>query len=368
MQSRRAVPHPAAPRPASTLAAQLCLTLLAALATSRLHAQTATPQQPSDTQSDEHPYTLHVYSRLIQAPTLVLSRDRTELPPIDPQKFNISLDSGPRFHATHIRREGDDPISLAILLDVSGDQSDLLAAFRHTFISWVSTSLKPQDHISIYAVDCAMLQTSVHAPPSSATLQKDLDTAIDSPKTHGTKAHTGCRDSFNLRDAIVVVMQKMSTLPGRLVLLVVTDGHDGGSSINASTLRSVATNDAVTIFGLTNPGSIYFQQETKFKDLVESSGGTYLESAPGKLPRALSDFVTMLRGRYILEFPMPANNTPGSHDIHVTIDHSNAFITTSGFTIAGPNPLLEHDPTTVQNEHPDAPILGKHRPSSSPQP
>ena len=37
-----------------------------------------------------------------------------------------NIDSGPWFRATHVRQEGDDPISLSILLDVSGDAAELM--------------------------------------------------------------------------------------------------------------------------------------------------------------------------------------------------------------------------------------------------
>jgi hypothetical protein len=46
--------------------------------------------------------------------------------PMDPSGFRLSLDSGPRFRPTYVRREGDDPISLAILIDASKPDNELL--------------------------------------------------------------------------------------------------------------------------------------------------------------------------------------------------------------------------------------------------
>jgi len=351
MPFQRFTTHRESVQAVSIFATLCCLCLL---------AQTTTAQQPPSSPPDDHPYTLHVYTRLIQMPTLVLSHNRTELPPIDPEKFNISIDSGPRFHATHIRREGDDPITLAILVDVRRDESELLPAFSRAFSAWISASLKPQDHISIYAIDCAMLETSAYVPANSATLQQDLDTAISSPKTHRDKAGSPC--SLHLWDSVAIAMQQISTLPGRRVLLAVSDGYDADSRTKPSDIRSIATNDAVTIFGLTNPTSIYVPQEMAFHSLVQSSGGIYLETPSNKLPAALASFVSMLRGRYILEFPTPANPTAGRHDIHVTIDHTSAFITTSGLTVPLPNPSVEENPLTIHNDNPDAPIIGNHKP------
>ena len=63
--------------------------------------------------------TLHAYANLVQVPTLVLDRDLKPIVPIAEGRFFISIDGGPKFRVTHARLEGEDPITLAILLDVS---------------------------------------------------------------------------------------------------------------------------------------------------------------------------------------------------------------------------------------------------------
>src|SRR5882757_5316314 len=66
--------------------------------------------------------TLHVYTNLVQIPTLVLGHDHKPIARIDERRFFVSLDGGRKFRVTHARLEGDDPISLTILMDLS--QSD----------------------------------------------------------------------------------------------------------------------------------------------------------------------------------------------------------------------------------------------------
>ena len=87
------------------------------------------------------------------------------LPDFKPDQFNIKLNSGPSFHPSRVRREGDDPITLAILLDVSGDQSHLLPALSKNFSNWIATSFKPQDRISIFALDRGLVRTDSDEPP-----------------------------------------------------------------------------------------------------------------------------------------------------------------------------------------------------------
>jgi len=45
--------------------------------------------------------TLHVYTNLVQIPTLVLGNDRKPMARIDEQRFFVSLDGGRRLRATH---------------------------------------------------------------------------------------------------------------------------------------------------------------------------------------------------------------------------------------------------------------------------
>jgi hypothetical protein len=70
--------------------------------------------------------TLHVYTNLAQVPTLVLTKRHKEMTPVPPAQFRLSLDSGPAVPPTHVRVEGDDPISMAILIDTMVPKSELL--------------------------------------------------------------------------------------------------------------------------------------------------------------------------------------------------------------------------------------------------
>src|ERR1035441_9798993 len=71
--------------------------------------------------------TLHVYPNLVQVPALVLDDDLKPIVPIAEKRFFIRVDGGPKFRVTHARLEGDDPISLAIVLDFSQPFPRLMA-------------------------------------------------------------------------------------------------------------------------------------------------------------------------------------------------------------------------------------------------
>lgn len=251
------------------------------------------------------------------------------MPPLDPQHINISLDGGKRFHPSHVRPEGDDPITLAILLDLSGNQSSLLPALSKDFSAWVTSSLKPQDHVSIYALDCAIFQTDNYQASSPEILQHDLDAAISSPLPHSKKGRPACGNSKRLRDSMSTIMGQLSQLPGRRVLLVITDGYDGGSLRSWDDLKNDAANRDVSVFSLTATNT---SLNPPFFSLTQRTGGLCFQSTADAISKALSSFINQLRGRAILEFPM-STNFSGHHIIDVTLDHSDAIILPSGFAI-----------------------------------
>ena len=78
------------------------------------------------------------------------------------------------------------------------------------------------------------------------------------------------------------------------------------------------------------------------------------------LDQTLQELVTMVRHRYILEFPRSDDFKPGHHSIAVSILKSKAYIRTTGVTFPVANPKVLADPTTVHPEV-EAPKPGARR-------
>jgi hypothetical protein len=195
--------------------------------------------------------TLHVYTDLMQIPVLVLSPQRAPIAPIAANKFSVSIDSGPRFRPTHVRPEGNDPISLAILLDVGGPEDALLPKINEAIASLAPLSLLPQDHISIYALDCSLIRSANDAPIRLVDLKGSVDSVLQ-PWTYRKKNKHAprCEQSAHLWDALSFIVQRLYHLPGRRVILAVTNGSDNGSRTTWNETRLLAQGAGVAIFGL----------------------------------------------------------------------------------------------------------------------
>jgi hypothetical protein len=321
----------------------------------------AAGQSPQETV----PYTLHVYTDLVQIPTLVLSPSRQTLPLIDAGKFRISLDSGPVFQPSHVRLEGDDPITLAVVLDLSINKH-LPKSLGEDLASLVPDYLHPGDHISISAVDCGVIRTSHDAPADATEIKNDIDSVLKA-SANDEKNHATCGNTPPLRDALSVVVNRLSRLPGRRVILAFTSGHDKGSKMTWTQLKTLTSNGSVAIFGMSLPAysdsavNPFDGRESPFNLVCQTSGGVILNTDESRLPYTLRRFVKLIRERYILEFPRPSNATIGTHDIQVTLDKTNAFIRPAGISIPLPDPAILTDPTTVPSDPSRAPRMGNHR-------
>jgi len=344
----------------TTLLANLCLCALAFTAASnasRLAAQESAPP------------TLHVYANLVQVPTLVLSPTRGRIAPVAPGRFWISIDSGPSFRATHVRPEGDDPISLSILVDVRGSEAKLLPKLDEAIAHLAPTFLHPNDHVSIYVLDCSLFLYANDIPAESGPLKHAVTSALNEWTVHlQAKRGPDCRLPTHLWDALAYMTGKLYTLPGRRVVLAMTDGSDTGSTHTWNELTKFAQASGVAIFGLSESTSFSERlldrkqrSENFFNSVCELSGGMVLFAGETHVADTLKRFTAMLRERYIVQFPRPLNGTVGPHGLQVTIEGSQNFIRSTGISFPPADPALLADPNTMPQYPSHAPVQGSRR-------
>lgn len=326
------------------------------------------PAQDGPTPAPQNgaPYVLHLYARLVELPTMILVREQKKHITLEPQQINIRLNAGQPFHPTSVRPEGNDPLSIAVLLDVSGDRADQLAALQKYFAEWVSSSLRPQDHVSLYALDCDLIETAHNMQANSAALQKSLDLALTTPLTHGTFAKPACGNSIRLRGSILLVMNKLAQLPGRRTLLIVTGGRDGKSKVSWPRIDEQATLCSVTVFAITSPESAQDQRIADVYNLVQQSGGFLFSPPAAALPNTLNEIVSLLRTRYILQFPEPEKTDSLIYRVFITVPKFDAVIRPSSITVPVPDPILDHPSTDLPSAVPDPPPPAPALPTITP--
>ena len=369
------------------------LLILAAMATgwngAVLRAQEVPPVTVPQAADSGVP-TLHVYTNLVQVPTLVLTmKDDRVGKPIAESRFSVGIDSGRWFQATHVRPEGDDPISLSILLDVSGDATDVMPNIGDAIGNLAPLSLHVKDRVSVYALGCSLVRSMDDAPPYRAVLKSGVAAVLErSMLRKSNQGEKNCELRGHLWDGLGQVAIPLSGLPGRRVILVVTDGHDTGSKRSWNEVREFAQVKGIAVFALnfapapsTGTGNyragrgVSVQSgggasavEDSLVAVCELSGGIVMRlNDPAVLSKSLERFVTMLRERYIVEFPRASNSTAGEHVMEVKIDKGIYKIRPSGVSVPLPDPALAADPTTIQAGPSQAPEQGTRRVMNKPK-
>ena len=328
--------------------------------------------------------TLHVYTNLEQVPVLVLSETHDLIKHrFKSSRFRVSLDSGPLFPPTYVRQEGDDPISLAVLIDATKHESLLLPKARGAVTKLALGSLKPTDRISIYAMACALVRTVYDIPPDAARLQQAVEDALKPWQESAREPHKkSCRATVPLWDSLAFVTKDLTRLPGRRVVVALTDGIDTGSRTNWNSLRQYAQWESVAVFGILPPNA-YRQVETvfhgpirvardglpgapasgedRFDMMCQLTGGVEIEANEYTLPKKLLSVLDMVRDRYIVEYPRSDALSGGNHSLFVSILESNAYVRPTGIMVPIADRKLLGDPLTIPAEPGKAPAPGERR-------
>jgi len=327
----------------------LCALAFMALGVSALVAQNALPTH------DDNITTLRVYADLVQIPTLVLGKNYQAVPPIAENRFFVSIDGGPKFRVTHARQEGDDPISLAILLDLGQSETELMNRIDDAISG---LSLTARDRLWVYALDCKLYRSTVHDPTDPAVVKQAVDSVLALWNARaGVRPGGSC--PLYLWDSVSVVTKELQARPGLRVMLVVSDGVDRGSRNNWNAVREYAQGSSVAIFGVT--GVTNSRVENAFNSVCQLSGGILLPANPQNLATQMQWLMTMVRGRYIVEFPHPVTTKPAHLLMEITIAKSHDFIRPAGAAVLVDDPKILNDPMTVLPDASYAPQVGNRK-------
>ena len=318
----------------------------------------------AQTSENANSLTLHVYTNLVQIPTLVLGKDLKPIAPIDERRFFVSLDGGRKLRATHARLEGDDPLSLTILLDLSQSDPGIMSGAAQAIASLATLSLHANDEVSIYALDCHLIHPKDQWITNAATLRQQVDAVLQQSQSRDQRdAMRRCQNPLNLWDSLAIIIQTLSKRPGRRVILAMTDGVDRGSRNSWNAVRSFAQTKSVAVFGLVQPADLRKRRdEVPFDDVCQLSGGILLPTSAKDLGKQLAWAVTLIRARYVVEFPPPVSTVPGRYSLDITVsERPKAFIRPTGMEYPTDDPAILNDPTTVPSDSSRTPELGNRK-------
>jgi VWFA-related protein len=233
---------------------------------------------------------------------------------------------------------GDSPISLAILLDISGSMAvgGNMDRAREA-VSVATMSLREDsDEAALFTFDSDLREV--------VSFTKDLARIRRVDLTGKPWGKTSLYDA--IADAATTVSERRNR---HRALLVITDGVDTGSSQTAAEVSAVASSIDVPVYLLTvvtpidHPGSEFevksdgrAAQTATLADLARWTGGDMrVTSTPAHISVAVQDLFTELRHQYLVSFE--PGDRPGWHPLEIRTRKRGLVVHARGGYLSGPS-------------------------------
>jgi VWFA-related protein len=218
---------------------------------------------------------------------------------------------------TNFTAETDLPLTIALLVDTSGSIRDKLRFEQEAAIEFFYSTLhRGKDRAMVITFD------------SGVDLLQDF---TDNPETLADavrKIRAG--GGTSLYDAIyLAVNEKLANQPGRLVIILISDGDDNSSRISLTETLELAQRRNVAIYSISTNSAAYFG--SKDQDRGDKTLKRFSEETGGRpfFPEKIQDLAVSfqeigeeLRSQYRLAY-IPSNNKADGTFRKIRIDVAN---------------------------------------------
>lgn len=242
------------------------------------------------------PTTIRVNVNLVHAIATVKNASGQLVGSLQKQDFEI-YDNGSHQEISFFERTTAQPLSIALLVDISGSTAKELkyeGESASRFLEALLTEGNPDDVVSLYTFNYEVRQLRSYTH-NYKSLQAQL-------KFLRGEAGTA------MYDAIYLASRDLETRKGRKVIVVVTDGGDTFSKATLKeALEQAQLADAViypiVVLPITNEAGRNVGGENALKYIADGTGGRCQYPAIGAdLDRAFTDIVSELRTQYLIGF------------------------------------------------------------------
>src|SRR6185503_9950083 len=262
--------------------------------------------KPSPSPIPEDPQgTDKVAIRRVRLPITVTDKKGQFVPGLTKNDFVILEDRVPQAIETF----SDDlsqttPLYVAVLMDTSGSTAGKLKFQQESAMNFIQTVIKPRKDRVLFAT----FDDEINLMQDFTDKLDLLDKAVYSVKKIGT--HTALFDAiWKFCD------EKMRSVPGRRVLLVVTDGEDTYSRANIRDAIDIVQRTETTIFAISTKagflstvpgveaGQVADKKDKDLQTLSEETGGmAFFTGDMLSLERSFTKISKELRAQYLVTY------------------------------------------------------------------
>jgi Ca-activated chloride channel family protein len=273
-----------------------------------------------------NPSTIQVDVNLVNVLCTVRDKHGAYVKGLSKEDFDLRED-GKRQEISLFAREVDSPLTVALLLDVSGSVEMVLGREKAAAQRFFSEALRPADQAMLVGF-AQLIAVWQDLTPSREVLQSALEQAGPFRITAEQKLETRPRGGTLLYDSVVLVAShKLSKLPGRKVLILITDGLDNGSIASLEKAIKAAQEADTVIYGIhyeDETMGVHYSGMMPLNKLSDETGGRAFH-VDTKLPleAVFAAVGEEMRNQYALGYRPPDHDKSGSfHHLQVRLAQS----------------------------------------------
>ena len=238
-------------------------------------------------------------------------------------------------------RAGEEPVSLAILVDTSGSMGlgARLATAKQAF-DLLLAQYRPEDEGALFTFD-RTLSEIVSFSSDAADLRKGFE-----------RVHPF--GSTSLHDAVAAAARRLGARPSsRRAVVAITDGFDNSSQLSAAAASGVASSSDVPVYVLAvanaalpiDASALALEPVegggvARLDELTARTGGaSFAAETPAETSLSVRQILSDLRAGYVLAFT--PHDMPGWHQLTVRVARKDARVRTrAGFWMSVPESSL----------------------------
>ncbi len=290
---------------------------------------------PSPTPATETPQGIEkIAIRRVRLPITVTDKKGNFVPGLAKGDFTILEDRIPQ----SIETFSDDlsqttPLYVAVLMDTSPSTAGKLKFQQESAMNFIQTVVKPRKDRVLFGT----FDDQINLLQDFTDKLDLLDKAVSGVKKMGTQTA--------LFDAVWQFCdEKMRSVPGRRVLLVVTDGEDTYSRANIRDAIDIAQRTETTIFAISTKagflgtvpgveaGQVADKKDKDLQTLAEETGGTaFFTGDMLSLERSFTKISKELRAQYLVTYNPTNKSYDGSFrkiDVKLSDGHNELKVRT----------------------------------------
>ena len=236
----------------------------------------------------------------------------------------------------HLWQENDLPLTIGLIVDVSGSQSTFIATHRQTVAQFLAQVMRPQDRAFIATVG-PEVKLLADLTSSVDELRRRIG-EIDFMQNAGVQFGESCEGTIPLRGCggtalwngvYAAAGQKMRWVHGRKALIILSDGLDTGSLHSLSdAIETVQESDTVVyaikyVDADLTPAQAGVSRRAPnrgLERLTDETGGWTFPNPGGQLTDVFARIEQELRSQYVLGFTPPPEARDGRfHKLDVRV-------------------------------------------------